>query len=70
MNVAAQVDPLVFSVRPRPGADTVLEAVGELDQDTGGVLDAAVDGALRAATAAGELVLDMAGVSCEVSGLC
>ena len=61
MNAAAHADPPLLRVRPRPGAGAVLEAVGELAQDTGGVLDAAVDGALDAATAAGQLVLDMAG---------
>ncbi|MCX5215967.1 STAS domain-containing protein [Kitasatospora sp. NBC_00240] len=63
--------PPLFSVRLRPGGgDPVLEAVGELDQYTGGLLDAAVDGALDAVPAAGELVLDMAGVRfCDSGGL-
>ena len=76
MNAAVQVDPVLFAdpplfrVRPRPGADAVPEAVGELDQGTGGALDAAVDGALGAATAAGRLVLDMGGVRfCDSGGL-
>ena len=61
MNAAVQVDPVLFAdpplfrVRPRPGADAVPEAVGELGQGTGGALDAAVDGALGAATAAGHV---------------
>ncbi|WP_413230048.1 STAS domain-containing protein [Kitasatospora herbaricolor] len=55
----------------RPGGgDPVLEAVGELDQYTGGLLDAAVHGAWDAVPAAGELVLDMAGVRfCDSGGL-
>ncbi|WP_371476622.1 STAS domain-containing protein [Kitasatospora sp. NBC_00315] len=71
MTAATQADPPTFSVRPRPGPGVpVLEAVGELDQDSGGVLDAVVAEVMAAARAAGELVLDLTGVRfCDSGGL-
>ena len=78
MSVASQVDPLLFTFRPpllsvrsRPGGGAaVLVLLGKLAQDTGGVLDRGVAGALGAAAVAGELVLDVSGLGfCDSGGL-
>ncbi|WP_371476830.1 STAS domain-containing protein [Kitasatospora sp. NBC_00315] len=71
MPATRQVDPPSFSVRLRPGAGApVLAVVGELEQRTGSVLDAAVADVMDAVIAAGELVLDLSGVRfCDSGGL-
>ncbi|MEE1824204.1 STAS domain-containing protein [Streptomyces sp. BE20] len=71
MAVPAEFDPPALDVRLRAGAgDLVLDAVGELDQDTGPLLNAAVNSALDTTSGLRELVVDMSRVAfCDSSGL-
>ncbi|WP_371478872.1 STAS domain-containing protein [Kitasatospora sp. NBC_00315] len=73
MAAPAHVDPPALSVRLRPGSgDPVLAATADLDQDTGPILDAALDRLLAAVPEPepGELVLDMSRVRfCDSGGL-
>ncbi len=64
-------NPPAFDICLRPGTDGhVLDAVGELDQDTGPLLNAAVDRALDRSPLPRELVVAMSQVAfCDSGGL-
>ncbi|MFJ6141124.1 STAS domain-containing protein [Kitasatospora sp. NPDC092286] len=72
MAVPAEFDhPFAFDIRLRTGTDgRVLDAVGELDHDTGPLFNAAVDSALDTSSVLRELVIDMSRVAfCDSCGL-